>query len=86
MWVLNVGDIKPAEYQIELFLDMAWNIDEVNEIGVTAHLNLGWSGNLEVIVPRNCCLPWKHITNYPTSVSPNLWEIRVKKSGIRNTR
>ena len=38
MWVLNVGDIKPAEYQIELFLDMAWNIDEVNEIGVTAHL------------------------------------------------
>ncbi|WP_044266359.1 glycosyl hydrolase 115 family protein [Bacteroides timonensis] len=38
IWVLNVGDIKPAEYQIELFLDMAWNIDEVNEIGVTAHL------------------------------------------------
>lgn len=38
MWVLNVGGIKPAEYQIELFLDMAWNIDEVNEIGVTAHL------------------------------------------------
>lgn len=38
MWVLNVGDIKPAEYQIELFLDMAWNIDEVNEIGVTTHL------------------------------------------------
>lgn len=38
MWVLNVGDIKLAEYQIELFLDMAWNIDEVNEIGVTAHL------------------------------------------------
>lgn len=39
MWILNVGDIKPAEYQIELFMDMAWNIDKVNEIGVTAHLN-----------------------------------------------
>lgn len=38
IWVLNVGDIKPAEYQVELFLDMAWNIDEVNGIGVTAHL------------------------------------------------
>ena len=23
MWILNVGDIKPSEYQIELFLDMA---------------------------------------------------------------
>lgn len=25
MWVLNVGDIKPAEYQIEDFMNMAWN-------------------------------------------------------------
>lgn len=24
MWVLNVGDIKPAEYQMEAFLNMAW--------------------------------------------------------------
>lgn len=24
MWILNVGDIKPAEYQIEDFLNMAW--------------------------------------------------------------
>lgn len=26
MWILNVGDIKLAEYQTELFMDMAWNI------------------------------------------------------------
>ena len=26
IWILNVGDIKPIEYQTELFLDMAWNI------------------------------------------------------------
>lgn len=38
MWVLNVGDIKPAEYQIELFMDMAWNIDEVEKQGVDRHL------------------------------------------------
>lgn len=37
-WVLNVGDIKPSEYQIELFLDMAWDIDKVAEEGVTRHL------------------------------------------------
>ena len=24
MWVLNVGDIKPAEYQTELFMQLAW--------------------------------------------------------------
>lgn len=39
MWILNVGDIKPAEYQIELFLDMAWNIGEVKKQGVTEHLH-----------------------------------------------
>lgn len=38
MWVLNVGDIKPAEYQTELFLDMAWNIGQVVHEGVSAHL------------------------------------------------
>ena len=25
MWILNVGDLKPMEYPIQLFLDMAWN-------------------------------------------------------------
>ncbi len=24
MWVVNVGDIKPSEYQTELFMDIAW--------------------------------------------------------------
>lgn len=38
IWILNVGDIKPAEYQIELFMDMAWNLDKVSSEGVTAHL------------------------------------------------
>ena len=39
MWILNVGDIKPAEYQIELFMDMAWNINEVNRKGVEQHMS-----------------------------------------------
>lgn len=38
VWVLNVGDIKPAEYQTELFLDMAWDMDKVAAEGVSAHL------------------------------------------------
>lgn len=37
IWILNVGDIKPAEYQIELFMDMAWDIDKVNKMGVKEH-------------------------------------------------
>lgn len=38
MWILNVGDLKPAEYQIELFMDMAWDMDAVRKQGVRAHL------------------------------------------------
>ncbi len=30
LWVLNVGDIKPAEYNIQLFLDMAYGIQPFN--------------------------------------------------------
>ncbi len=39
-WILNVGDIKPAEYLIELFMDMAWNIDSIDdsEEGLQKHL------------------------------------------------
>lgn len=40
IWVVNVGDIKPAEYLIELFLDMAWDIDAIenNMDGLDHHL------------------------------------------------
>ena len=38
MWILNVGDIKPAEYQIELFMDMAWDMESVCKEGVQRHM------------------------------------------------
>lgn len=40
MWILNAGDIKPAEYLIELFLDMAWNIEAIDDCkeGLDHHL------------------------------------------------
>jgi len=39
-WIINVGDIKPAEYLIELVMDMAWNIDSIegNRQGLDLHL------------------------------------------------
>ncbi len=40
MWILNVGDIKPAEYLIELFMDIAWDINSIenNIQGIDNHL------------------------------------------------
>ena len=37
IWILNVGDIKPMEYPITLFMDMAWNPNSVERDVVATH-------------------------------------------------
>ena len=46
LWVLNVGDIKPLEYSIELFSDMAFNSTPFTEKGYAKKHLLQWSTNL----------------------------------------
>ena len=38
VWILNVGDIKPAEYATEFFLDMAWDINSIGHDGIQQHM------------------------------------------------
>jgi len=38
MWIVNVGDIKPAEYDTELFLDLAWDINSIKSDGINRYL------------------------------------------------
>ncbi|OAV69844.1 hypothetical protein Barb6XT_00263 [Bacteroidales bacterium Barb6XT] len=37
IWVVNVGDLKPMEYPISFFLDMAWNPDRFNASNLLQH-------------------------------------------------
>ena len=37
MWILNVGDLKPMEYPITLFMDMAWSPKDYTVQTVTDH-------------------------------------------------
>lgn len=37
LWVVNVGDLKPMEYPIQFFLDMAWSPDNFNENNLLQH-------------------------------------------------
>lgn len=39
LWIVNVHDPKVAAYDLELFLDLAWNIDCVKSDKVGEHLN-----------------------------------------------
>ncbi len=38
IWIANTHDPKTAAYQLELFLDMAWNIDGITPSTLTDHL------------------------------------------------
>ncbi|MCM1489865.1 MAG: glycosyl hydrolase 115 family protein [Muribaculum sp.] len=37
LWILNVGDLKPMEYPISLFMDMAWNPKKYDADHITDH-------------------------------------------------
>ncbi len=37
LWILNVGDLKPMEYPITLFLDMAWNPKQFTANNLLGH-------------------------------------------------
>jgi hypothetical protein len=39
MWIANVGDIKPAAYNIQFFLDMAWDIDSIGPNTIRGHMH-----------------------------------------------
>jgi hypothetical protein len=37
IWIVNVGDLKPMEYPISFFLDMAWDPDQFNAQNLFQH-------------------------------------------------
>jgi len=37
MWIVNVGDLKPMEYPITFFLDMAWNPEQYHAANLIQH-------------------------------------------------
>ncbi len=38
LWILNVGDLKPMEYPISLFMDMAWNPAKYDASNLQEHI------------------------------------------------
>ncbi|MDI3319274.1 glycosyl hydrolase 115 family protein [Pinibacter soli] len=46
LWVLNVGDIKPLEYDIQFFMDMAYNATPFKESSYTKKHLTDWNENV----------------------------------------
>ncbi len=43
IWILNCGDIKPHEYNIELFLDMAWDMSKFKKSSSVKQHTTDWA-------------------------------------------
>ena len=81
MWILNVGDLKPTEYPIQLFMDMAWNPKEYTQQNVTEHTQRFFSSVLggetaerlasevAAVYNRNC--------QYMARVTPEMLDART---------
>lgn len=62
LWVLNVGDIKPIEYNTEFLLDMAWNAEPFkNKAYAKKHLQQ-WAAGLfgKNLAPEITSLIWDY--------------------------
>jgi hypothetical protein len=87
MWVLNVGDIKPAEYLIELHMDMAWNINAIegNKAGLDKHLKQWLAREFGHEHADALLQVMNEYYTWPISVSPSSWATPEPRSATPNT-
>ena len=77
MWILNVGDLKPMEYPIQLFMDMAWDPKTHTQQNVMNHtrdffaqqLGEQWADEAAAIYNQNC--------QYMARVTPEMLDART---------
>ena len=72
MWILNVGDLKPMEYPIQLFMDMAWNPKEYTQQTVIDHTNRFFSTVLSGCVADEATDIYNRNCQYMARVTPEM--------------
>lgn len=61
LWMLNVGDLKPHEYPIDFFMEMAWNpkrydhtrLDEYRKAFCSMQFGEEWAGEIAQLLAEN---------------------------------
>jgi len=77
LWILNVGDLKPMEYPIQMYFDMAWKPKEYKVENITDHtrrffatvLGEQWADEAASIYNQNC--------QYMARVTPEMLDART---------
>ena len=77
MWILNVGDLKPMEYPIQLFMDMAWNPKEYTVQTVTDHTRRFFQSVLSGAVAEEATSIYNCNCQYMARVTPEMLDART---------
>ena len=77
MWILNVGDLKPMEYPIQLFMDMAWNPKEYTQQTVTDHTRCFFRTVLGDSVAEEAASIYNRNCQYMARVTPEMLDAQT---------
>ena len=77
MWILNVGDLKPMEYPIQLFMDMAWNPKEYTQQTVTDHTRRFFSSVLSDFIAEEAADIYNRNCQYMARVTPEMLDAQT---------
>ena len=77
MWILNVGDLKPMEYPIQLFMDMAWNPKEYTQQNITKHTTKFFRRTLGCKVAKEAADIYNQNCQYMARVTPEMLDART---------
>ncbi len=77
MWILNVGDLKPMEYPIQLFMDMAWNPKEYTLQTVTDHTRRFFATALSGETAQEAASIYNQNCQYMARVTPEMLDART---------
>ncbi len=77
MWILNVGDLKPMEYPIQLFMDMAWNPKDYTVQTVTDHTLRFFQSVLSGAVAEEAASIYNRNCQYMARVTPEMLDART---------
>ena len=77
MWILNVGDLKPMEYPIQLFMDMAWNPKEYTQQNITDHTRSFFSSVFSNHIAEEVADIYNRNCQYMARVTPEMLDART---------
>ncbi|GHT38089.1 hypothetical protein AGMMS49965_00420 [Bacteroidia bacterium] len=72
LWVVNVGDLKPMEYPISFFLDMAWNPERFNPSNLQDYAQTWCEQQFGAKYAKDAAEMLRLYTKYNSRVTPEL--------------